>query len=90
MSRKATSVTWSLDDDGRGYTVRTYFDDGERDTYQAGNHPDISDAWLPADDPRALDAVRLAEFARTTARETAELRGLSETEVYQETPDSDD
>jgi hypothetical protein len=50
-----TSITWKINDEGDGYEVWTYFKNGDHDLYCAGNHPDISDAYLPTSDPRALD-----------------------------------
>jgi hypothetical protein len=52
--------------------------------YGAGNHPGISDAYLPTPDPRALGRRTLQRFARQTALERASALGISESLVSEE------
>jgi hypothetical protein len=79
-----TSIGWRINDDGDGYEVRTYFAGGCCDLYSAGNHPGISDAYLPSSDPRALDRRTLRQFARQTALERAAALGVSASLVSEE------
>jgi hypothetical protein len=88
MSEKTTdtitSIGWRINDDGDGYEVRTYFAAGGCDLYCAGNHPGISDAYLPTSDPRALDRRTLRRLARQTALERAAALGVSALLVSEE------
>jgi hypothetical protein len=80
----ATSIEWRINDEGDGYEVRTYFAGGDCEVYRAGNHPDISDAYLAVADPRALDRHTLRRFARQTALERAAALGVSASLVFEE------
>jgi len=75
---------WKVNDDGDGYEVRTHFPGGDCDVYCAGNHPDISDAYLAVADPRALDRRTLPSFARRTALERAAALGVPTSLVFEE------
>jgi hypothetical protein len=75
-TRKVSSITWRINDDGDGHEVRSYFAVGDSDVYCAGNHPGISDAWMPTSDPRAPDCRTLRLFAQQTALERAVSLGV--------------
>jgi hypothetical protein len=79
-----TSIMWKVNDDGDGYEVRTYFAGGDYNIDCAGNHPDISDAYLPTADPRALGRRTLRRLARQTALEQAAALGVPASLVSEE------
>jgi hypothetical protein len=80
----ATSIEWRINEQGDGYEVRTYFAGGDCEVYCAGNHPTVSDTYLPTSDPRALDRHTLRCFARQTARERATALGVPASVVSEE------
>jgi hypothetical protein len=85
--KKPHSIGWSVDKDGRGYTVNTYLDNGDRDVYQSGNNPRDSQSWLPADHPDAESVETLERYAKQTAAETAAELELSESAIFKDDPE---
>ena len=79
-----SSITWRINEEGDGYEVRTCFAGSDWEAYCAGNHPDISDAYLAVTDPRALGRRTLRRFARQTALERAVALGVSASLVFED------
>lgn len=81
MKSNKLTAFWSVNE--TGYTVQIVLGGKVIETYEAGNHPGDSQAFLPADDPLALSQDKLREYAETSAREIAGEYGI-EDRVFEE------